>query len=128
MTCNNVPILQVAVKRHQTECEHRVELEQSKYTALLEQHAVLEKRLATANKSLAALEKQFSEYKAAQRKTVEADLAAQLLVQKQQCSDYKAKFEAAFQSKEEYKTQVSSQTWNCLVAINVLVMRMTPST
>lgn len=50
---------QVAVKRIQVECEHRLELGQLKYAALEDQYKALDKRFASTNSSLVTLERQF---------------------------------------------------------------------
>ncbi|MCO5608663.1 hypothetical protein L7F22_062877 [Adiantum nelumboides] len=96
----------VAVKRLRSECEHRVELEKTKYTALKEQHSVLEKRLATANTALADLEKQFCTYKTEHYKTSEAELLGQVMLLKQQCNDLKRNYEQSIKTKNDYKAQV----------------------
>ncbi|KAI5058021.1 hypothetical protein GOP47_0026191 [Adiantum capillus-veneris] len=98
--------VQVAVKRLQSECEHRVELERTKFTALKEQHSVLEKRLATANVALAELEKQLCAYKTEHYKTSEAELLGQVMLLKQQCNDFKRNYEQAIRTKNGYKAQV----------------------
>lgn len=97
---------QIAVKRLEAECEHRLELERNKLTALQEQYAVLEQRLATSNGSLANLEKQFQDYKSALRNTKESDLLGQIFALKQQCCNLERKFELAIHSRDDYKCQV----------------------
>jgi len=97
---------QVAVKRLEAECEHRLELERSKLEALQEQYAVLEQRLAISNGSLANLEKQFQDYKSALRNTKESDLLGQIFALKQQCCNLERKFELAIHSRDDYKSQV----------------------
>lgn len=99
-------IIQVAVKRLQSECEHRVELERTKYTALKEQHSVSEKRLAMANKALADLEQQFCAYKTEHWKSSEAELLGQVMLLKQQCNDLKRNCEQSIRIKNDYKAQV----------------------
>eukprot|EP01018_Ginkgo_biloba_P018461 Gb_25150 [translate_table: standard] len=96
----------VAVKRLQSECEHRVELERAKYAALNEQYEVLEQRLAQTNSALTDVEKQFIAFKAKQRNSSEAELSAQLMLVKQQCSDLQRRLESAVRSRNEYKAQV----------------------
>ena len=97
---------QVAVKRLQAECEHRVELERAKYAALQEQHTLLEQRLAISNSSLSTVEKQFQEFKAAQRGTSEAELVGQIIALKQTCSNLQRNAELAIDARDDYKTQV----------------------
>ncbi|KAH7403982.1 hypothetical protein KP509_15G003500 [Ceratopteris richardii] len=97
---------EVAVKRLQSECEHRVELEKSKYAALREQYSVLEKRLAMSNAALADVEKQFCTYKTEHYKTSEAELLGQVMLLKQQCNDLKRSCDQAIRTKNNYKAQV----------------------
>ena len=112
----------MAVKRLQSECEHRVELERVKYTALKEQHSVLEKRLTTVNVALANLEKEFYAYKSEHCKTSEAELTGQVMLLKQQCNDLKRNCEKALRMKTDYKVQV------CLeIAIPLLPLFLTIS-
>eukprot|EP00249_Psilotum_nudum_P017781 c26486_g1_i1 orf=839-2170(+) len=97
---------EVAIKRLQAECEHRVELERTRYTSLKEQHTSLEKRLVTANDALANLEKQFVCYKTQHQRTSEAELTGQVMLLKQQCSDFQARTELAVRARNHFKSQV----------------------
>ncbi|BBN08012.1 centrosomal protein CEP120 [Marchantia polymorpha subsp. ruderalis] len=97
---------QVAVKRIQAECEHRLELGQLKYAALEDQYKALDKRFASTNSSLVTLERQFSELKAAYRNTSEACLSAKVVSLQQQCFDLQQKLEALMVTRSKYKEQV----------------------
>lgn len=99
---------QVAIMRLQSECEHRVELERSKFTALQQQYDILEQRLSTSNSSFANLEEQFREYQSAQRNTVEADLLMQIIALEQQCNNLQRKMKSVLKSRNDYKSQVLS--------------------
>lgn len=95
--------------RLQSECEHRVELERSKFTALQQQYDILEQRLSTSNSSFANLEEQFREYQSAQRNTVEADLLMQIIALEQQCNNLQRKMKSVLKSRNDYKSQVCSE-------------------
>jgi hypothetical protein len=83
-----------------------VELERVKYSALKEQHAVLEKRLTTVNIALRNLEKEFCAYKSEHCKSSEAELTGQVMLLKQQCNELKRSCEQAVRMKNDYKVQV----------------------
>jgi len=97
------------VKRLKADCEHQVELEHIKYTTLEVQHAALKERLSVVNSSLFTLEKQFLEFKAAQRCTSEAELVAEIIALKQQCTDLESKTAKALRARNDYKAQVQNQ-------------------
>nr|PNR35666.1 hypothetical protein PHYPA_021516 [Physcomitrium patens] len=105
---NRTSEAQVAIMRLQSECEHRVELERSKFTALQQQYDILEQRLSTSNSSFANLEEQFREYQSAQRNTVEADLLMQIIALEQQCNNLQRKMKSVLKSRNDYKSQVLS--------------------
>lgn len=100
-------VTQVTLNKLQAECEHRIEIEEAKYAALEDQYNVMQKRLTTANASLLAVEKQFLEYRTAQRGTSEGELLGQITTLKQLCSDMQKKVETSVHAKSEYKAQVS---------------------
>lgn len=83
-----------------------MDLERSKYVALQEQYSLLEQRLVIANCSLATLEKQFQDFKAAQRNTSETALIGQVMALKQQCGTLQHKAELALHARDDYKNQV----------------------
>lgn len=62
---------------------------------------------ATAKAECAAIEREFSEYRAAQRSTPEADLVRQLADANEQVRRAEAKAEKATAAKQSYKEQVS---------------------
>ncbi|KAJ7516333.1 hypothetical protein O6H91_22G054400 [Diphasiastrum complanatum] len=97
---------QVAVKRLQSECEHRLELEGSKYAALKEQYEILEQRMGIANATLTSIEREFADYRATQRTSSEAELTGQIMLLKQQYHDLQGKAELTLKSRNEYKAQV----------------------
>ena len=62
---------------------------------------------AAAKAECAAIEREFSEYRAAQRSTPEADLVRQLADANEQVRRAEAKAEKATAAKQSYKEQVS---------------------
>lgn len=75
---------------------------------------------ATARAECAAIEREFSEYRAAQRSTPEADLVRQLADAREQVRRTEAKAEKATAAKQSYKEQVSFCVCAC-VCLSVCV-------
>ncbi|CAK9264273.1 unnamed protein product [Sphagnum jensenii] len=103
---NQTSNAQVALKRLQTESEHRIKLECNKYVALQEQYAMLEQQLIISNASLVNLEKQFVTFRIAQQDTIEAQLVGQIITLEQHYKNLQRKGVLAIESKDDYKTQV----------------------
>ena len=68
---------------------------------------------AGARAELAGVEREFSEYRAAQRNTPEADLARQLADANEQARRAEAKAEKAVAAKQGYKEQVCPSVCLC---------------
>ncbi len=69
---------------------------------------------ASAKAELAGVEREFSEYRAAQRNTPEADLVRQLADANEQVRRAEAKAEKAVAAKQGYKEQVCRHLFVCL--------------
>lgn len=97
---------EATVRRLQADFEHQVKLERQLNTDLQRQHEQLTQAKATARAECAAIEREFSEYRAAQRSTPEADLVRQLADAREQVRRTEAKAEKATAAKQSYKEQV----------------------
>ncbi|DBA79724.1 TPA: hypothetical protein ACH3X1_008393 [Trebouxia sp. C0004] len=97
---------EATVRRLQADFEHQVKLERQHNTDLQRQNEQLTQAQASAKAELAAVEREFSEYRAAQRHTPEADLVRQLADANEQVRRAEGKAEKAVAAKQGYKEQV----------------------
>lgn len=97
---------EATVRRLQADFEHQVKLERQQNADLQRQNDQLSQAQANAKAELAAVEREFSEYRAAQRNTPEADLVRQLADANEQVRRAEAKAEKAATAKQNYKEQV----------------------
>lgn len=90
----------------QVECEHQLSLERDRTAAVARQRDAAESRLLTAEARAAAMEAQFTEYRAAQRATPEAQLQIQLQEAQASAAAAQARATKAVKAKKHYKEQV----------------------
>lgn len=97
---------EATVRRLQADFEHQVKLERQHNSELQRQNEQLTQAQAAAKVECVAIEHEFSEYRAAQRSTPEADLARQLADANEQVRRAEAKAVKAAAAKQGYKEQV----------------------
>ena len=92
----------------QADFEHQVKLERQHTAELVRQQEQVRQGEAAARAEARAVEQEFQEYRAAQRRSPEADLARQLADAQEQVRRAEAKAQKAQAAKHSYKEQVQS--------------------